>query len=231
MRSAIEAVIFDFDGLIVENEHIQLQSFNETLATYGVSLTEEDFHALVGKTQKEIFGELREKFGIRESIENLTTRKREKYLRLVQEKLRPRSGLKELIKWVNARGLQKGIASSSPKEDVIAVLRAIGLDSEFDSVMSSFELRNGKPDPDIFMAVAKDLGVRENRCIVLEDSAIGVQAAKKAGMKCIAAPSFFTKEQNFSEADCVVSDLFEAKEQLDRWYGKENQNRCGGHYR
>ena len=223
--STIEAVIFDLDGLMIENEGIQLESFNETLTRYHVHLTEHDFVGLVGKTQKEIFGEIKKKFGIHETLESLARRKREKYIKLIEQKLEPRTGLDQLIDWVNSRGLRKGIASSSPKEDVFTVLRVIGLESEFETVVSSFELSNGKPYPDVFIEAADALHVRRDCCVALEDSAIGAEAAKDAGMKCIVVPSSFTKHQNFTKADCVVTDLVQAKEVLEAWHNGAAENK------
>jgi HAD superfamily hydrolase (TIGR01509 family) len=217
----IEAVIFDMDGLIVENELIQFESFNKTLSYYGVILAQEDFLKLVGKTQKEIFEEIKKKFNIETTIENLVEEKRKCYLQLIKGKIEPRPGFKELVNWVNAHSLKKGVASSSPKEDIVAVLRVLGFKSKFDTIVSSFELPNGKPDPYIFVKAAENLGVDRVKCVVLEDSAIGVKAAKTAGMRCIAVPSSFTVKQDFSAADFVAKNLYEAREQLEEWHSKQ----------
>ncbi len=224
----IEAIIFDFDGLMVENEDIQLDSFNQTLAQYEKVLTDDQFLGLKGKTQKEIFSEIKNKFGISESVENLIARKKEEYCKLIKGRLKRRVGLTELISWVNAQYLRKSIASSSPKEDIEATLQEIGLENEFDSesIFSSFELANGKPSPDIFLLAAQSLGVRPDNCIVLEDSPIGVQAAIRARMKCIAVPSSFAERPACKKAGAyVVDDLLEAKNQLEVWEKEFKQSK------
>ena len=114
------------------------------------------------------------------------------------------------------------MASSSPKDDVIKGLCKIKLDKNFPSeiVKSSFDLSNGKPNPDIYINTAKDLGVKRDCCVVLEDSEIGVRAAKQAGMKCIAVPNDFTNEQDFTGADYRVDSLIEAKKRLEALYSE-----------
>jgi HAD superfamily hydrolase (TIGR01509 family) len=211
----IEAVILDMDGIVVDSEPLQLESFNEVLSQYGITLTEDDFVQLVGKTQPEIFTVIKNKFGISEAIGSLMVRKKESYLRLAKIKMKAMPGLYELVDLVKSLGIKTGIASSSPLEDIKTVLHYIHLEGEFDAILSAVNLPHGKPHPDVFLLTAKELGVEPSQCVVLEDSTMGVEAAKRASMVCIAMPNSFTKHQDFSAADFVVGNLFEAKGVLE----------------
>lgn len=211
----IQAIIFDLDGVIVDSEPLQVESFNETLSQYAVTLTADDFKPLVGKTQPEIFTLIKNRFGVSESTESLVARKREAYLRLVTTKIEAMPGLYELVDWLKGLGIKTGIASSSPLEDIRAVLRCIYSDDVFDAILSAVGLPRGKPHPDVFLLTAKELGVSPSQCVVLEDSGMGVEAAKRATMMCIAMPNFFTSHHDFSAADFIVKSLFEAKRVLE----------------
>lgn len=101
------------------------------------------------------------------------------------------------------------MASSSSRDDIQVVLGHLGLDNYFDAVVSGYEVAAGKPAPDIFLEAARRIQVNPGQSIVLEDAAVGVKAAKAAGMKAIAVESRHTAGQDFSEADLVVSSLEE----------------------
>ena len=215
LLGTFEAVIFDMDGVIVDSEPLQLQSYNQILRPYGVHLSEDDFMRFVGSTQIEILTAIKKESGISEDTHKLIQRKKEAYLALAEAKMEAMPGLYELIDWLEGLGMRIGLASSSPIEDIQAILGYIDLADHFAAVMSSVGLAHGKPHPEVFLLTAQELGVDPRRCVVLEDSGRGVEAAKRASMVCIAMPNRFTEHQDFSSAYSIEGDLFEVKAALE----------------
>ena len=212
----ITAVIFDMDGIIVDSEPLQVESFNETLRAYGVHISKEEFKKFVGRTQKDIYAEIVAQNNIPESVEDLIARKKVEYFKLVDSKLEPMFGVIELVEWLKGQHIKIAVASSSPLEDILTVLARIKLDRHFDEIVSAFDLPHGKPDPAVFLIAAHRLGKEPENCIVLEDTSIGVTAAKRAGMRCIAIPNYFTKGQDFSQADYLLEGMQDAKVVLEK---------------
>jgi beta-phosphoglucomutase family hydrolase len=213
--SSFAAVIFDMDGVIVDSEPLQLESFNQILRPYGVQLSEDDFMRFVGSTQVEILTAIKSEFGIAKDTHELIQSKKDAYLTLAESRMEPMPGLYELIDWLEGLDFAIGLASSSPMEDIQAILGYLDLTDHFKSVVSSMDLAHGKPHPEVFLRAAQKLGVDPSRCVVLEDSGRGVEAAKRASMVCIAMPNRFTKHQDTSAADFNVGNLFEAKAVLE----------------
>jgi len=207
----VKAIIFDMDGIIVDSEPVQLESFNEVLKPYNIQLSENDFKGFIGMTQVEIFSSILNAHTIDKSIDQLRSEKKSIYTKLIKDELFPMPGLAELIEWIEQTPLKKGIASGSPLDDIHSVLDHIHLRDRFDCIQSSLHLPHGKPFPDVYLHVAEGLNVSPAACIVLEDTAIGVEAGKKAGMICIAVPNALTSHQNFSHSHYVVKDLFAAR--------------------
>lgn len=213
--SNIETIIFDMDGVIVDSEPLQVESYNQVLRKYNIFISKHRFKYFVGKKQSEIFAEIKENNQIEESIENLIAQKRDCYLKLVKAKMVAMPGLSNLVRCLKDKGLGIGIASSSPLADIKTILRCIKMEEQFDRVVSAENLEQGKPNPDVFLLAAKELNTTPEQCIVIEDTNVGVLAAKRANMKCIAMPNYFTRDQDFSSADFIVDDLYEAQEVIE----------------
>ena len=123
----------------------------------------------------------------------------------------PMPGLRELLDEIDRRGLPRAIASSGIRRYVEAVLRVNGLPDRFSVIITGDQVAHGKPAPDVFLAAARALNVEPSDCLVLEDAPAGVQAAKAAGMACIAVPDRGVAQLDLSQADKIVSSLHEVK--------------------
>jgi beta-phosphoglucomutase-like phosphatase (HAD superfamily) len=99
--------------------------------------------------------------------------------------------------------------SVSPKQQVVSNLKNIGLLSFFQIIPNAYEVKRGKPYPDIYLAALKDIGLSARECLAIEDTQYGVESAKAAGLICFAIPGEFSKKQNFSKADNVFKNLKE----------------------
>jgi len=202
-------IIFDMDGLMIDSEPLQLKAVNEALKPLGIFVNETDFIDMVGKKSIENFSWLKDKYGFAEPPESLEQKKNRAYLSIIQRELKPMPGLFQAIESCKRKGLELAIASSSVREDIDIVLKILGLANTFGVVASGDEVKKGKPDPEIFLKAAEKMEKDPSCLIVLEDTGFGVDAAKAAGMYCIAIPNGFTLHHDFSKADMVLNSLLD----------------------
>ena len=131
--------------------------------------------------------------------------KEAEYRRLAQTHgLTPLPGAAEWVRRLHARGWKQAIASSAPRQNVEVMLRALGLDHEFDAIVGAEDVSAGKPDPQVFLTAAAKLGAPPGRCVVVEDAAVGIDAARRAGIKSIGV-----NRARDLQADVVVATLSE----------------------
>lgn len=210
-QNKIKAVIFDKDGVIVDSEPIQLQSFQEVIAEYGGVFTLDDHKNLnLGRSGTKSYEMIAEKFSIVD-VETFIQKRRKRYRKLAGEKLQMRIGAFELIHQLYKHYLL-AVASGSSEKLLYHDLTKFNLGRFFKVVISGQYLKS-KPDPEIFLITAEKLGVDPKNCLVIEDTDVGVQAAKSAGMYCIAVPHEISAHQDFTKADLVVNSL----EKIDRY--------------
>jgi putative hydrolase of the HAD superfamily len=197
----IKAVIFDLDGLMIESESIAYQVWCEVLGPYGKNFTEEIYHNVIGRGPLESVEYLIEILGLplspQELLETYWSERTERVCRDVS----PAPGLLDLMQFLMDRGLVLGVASNSPSKYVLKVLEAMGLVEYFGCVRCREDVVQGKPSADVYLAAAACLEVDHERCLALEDSPIGLQAALNAGMRCIVVPNEDLKGEDFSGAE------------------------------
>ncbi|KAM0954516.1 putative transcription factor WD40-like family [Dioscorea sansibarensis] len=186
----VSAVLFDMDGVLCDSEDASRMAAVDVFAEIGVAVTAEDFVPFMGTGEANFLGGVAGVKGVKD-FDREAAKKR--FFEIYLDKYaKPNSGIGfpgalELIKECKRRGLKVAVASSADRIKVDANLAAAGLDSSlFDAIVSADAFENLKPAPDIFLAAAKSLNVPTHECIVIEDALAGVQAAKAAGMRCIA---------------------------------------------
>lgn len=208
----IKAVIFDLDGLIVDSEPIESKSLEILLRKYG-RIPEYQENGLIhtagmaGNT----YNVLREKYKLADDIKILRRKKRRIYTSLLKNNLTPFNGFSELIILLKSRKIKTALASNRNRKHLKLILKQMGIINSFDAVIGPSTKRRHKPAPDIYLAAAKKLKVYPNNCIVLEDSETGINAGKAAGMKVIAIPNKYTKNQNLTKADIFANSLEDIK--------------------
>ncbi len=196
------------DGVIIDSEPLHFESDRMVMREFGVELTDEDLNRFVGVANPQMWAELKDKYSINITIEELLERQHASKLKLLEEReLETISGIDELISDLQKKGIAIALASSSSREFIELVLKKLGITECFQVIVSGDEVEKGKPEPDIFLKAAELLKVSPENCIVLEDSQHGVNAAKKAGMKCIGFINPNSGNQDLSKADKVVSTL------------------------
>ena len=182
----IRAVLWDLDGTLVDSAELHWWSWRDTLSAEGYTLTHEQFLESFGQKNDRILAAWLGAGTPAERIRRIGDAKEAEYRRLAQEHgLTPLPGAAEWIHRLHADGWRQAIASSAPRQNVMVMLRALGVAPEFDAIVAAEDVTAGKPDPQVFLAAAGRLGLPPERCIVVEDAAAGVAAARHAGMKCI----------------------------------------------
>ncbi|MGH9408260.1 MAG: HAD family hydrolase, partial [Vicinamibacterales bacterium] len=186
MAVKAKAILWDLDGTLVDSEELHWRSWQHAMNAEGLPVAFEQFKASFGQRNQTI---LRTWLGPRATdaeIERVADAKEIEYRRLAAEHgLRPLAGAAEWLLRLRADGWKQAIASSAPRLNVDAMLRALDLDQFFDAIVSSEDVTAGKPDPHVFLVAAAKLGVPTTRCIVVEDAAAGIEAARRAGMRSV----------------------------------------------
>ena len=206
----IKALIFDFDGLILDTETALLRSWEEIYAEYGITISRVEWASLLG-TSRDLPAayEIIEKH-IGEPIdrESIRTRRVQRELELLKsEEVMP--GVVDIIAEARERGLRLGVASSSDKKWVIGHLMKLGLHAQFESIRCADDVSHTKPSPDLYLAVLRDMGLHPHQAIAFDDSFHGVEAAMAAGIFCVAVPNDVTRHWPMPEADLTVNALLD----------------------
>ncbi|HUW94600.1 MAG TPA: HAD family hydrolase [Anaerolineae bacterium] len=204
----IRALIFDFDGLIMDTEGPVYQAWVEIYQELGADLPLSAWEVWVGGSPDgfDPCGYLETQLGRPVDREALTERasKREEELILAESAL---PGVEEYIADARRMGLKLGVASSSDCPWVYRHLERLGLRDQFDSIKCAEDVENVKPSPDLYLAVLDELGVGPEEAIALEDSPHGITAAQAAGLICVVVPNPLTSQMPTDHADLELDSL------------------------
>ncbi len=201
------------DGTIVDSEPLHFEAFKESFKQFGINLTMDDYMDFgVAKGDRELVEKLSEKYQIRIGMEKALKAKEKTYRIIFEKKTIPMKGALELIENLSQKYIL-AIASSGAGKNVYFVLKKLGILKYFHQVITADNVERLKPFPDIYEKSYKMLGLKKEECIAIEDSETGLASAKSAGLKCVAIPCKFTKNQNFSQADLILEDLSKITEE------------------
>lgn len=220
----MQALIFDCDGVLVDTERDGHRvAFNRTFEEAGLGFTWDE--TLYGKLLKISGGKERmrhyfNEYGWPEGVEdrdtlikNLHTRKTALFMEIIENRELPlRSGVARIADEAIEAGIRLGVCSTSNVRAVTTVVeKMLGPErrKHFDFILAGDVVSTKKPDPEIYLMAQKHLMLPPQRCVVVEDSRNGLLAAKGAGMHCIITKSFYTGEEDFTEADLVTNELGE----------------------
>jgi HAD superfamily hydrolase (TIGR01509 family) len=199
------AVLWDLDGVLVDTGEFHYQSWVRVLADYGVPFSRESFRQTFGMNNAGILGILLGDRLTPELLAEISERKEGAFRQAVQGQVKPLLGVLTWLERLNADGFRQGIASSAPAANIDVLVDELGIRPYFGVIVSGADLP-AKPEPALFLKVASMLGAVPERCIVVEDAVAGVEAAKRAGMKCVAVTTTNPAEA-LAAADIVVDGL------------------------
>ncbi len=203
----IRALIFDFDGLILETEEPIYRSWKEVYEASGVALPFELWVKTVGSSNQAFHPQLylEERLGVPLSQDVLDRRVARRVELVLAEPLRP--GVVDLANAARAAGMKVGVASSSSRDWVKGHLERLGIAELFDCLRARDDVEHVKPEPDLYLASLDCLGVAAAEAVAIEDSPNGVIAAKRAGLRCVAVPNRITAGLDLSQADLQLTSL------------------------
>jgi HAD superfamily hydrolase (TIGR01509 family) len=208
-RPRVQAVIFDMDGVLTDSEPLINAAAVTMFHERGLRVRPEDFLPFVGTGEDRYIGGVAEKYGVCLDLPAAKRRTYQIYLELVPHKLVAFPGAQKLVCACRSSGLKIALASSADRIKIDANLRTIGLPPElWDAIVTGEDVAQKKPAPDIFLAAARKLGLPPMACTVVEDAINGVQAAKAAGMRCVAVAQSFQREL-LETADLVRGTIAE----------------------
>ncbi|MCA9882928.1 MAG: HAD family phosphatase [Anaerolineae bacterium] len=186
--AAIEAVIFDMDGVLVDSEVYWSRSRIEFAQDRGKQWTDADQRLAMGRSTVGWAQVMQERLGLDMTIDAIIAEMKQRVIAHYEQHMPTRPGAMRAVE-IAANNYRCGLASGSPTEIIKEVLRLTGLDQIFEVMIYGDEIPNGKPSPDIYIEAMKQLGVSPDVSVGIEDSANGIRALKAAGMYAIAAPS------------------------------------------
>ena len=203
----MQAIVFDFDGLILDTEEPIYRSWLEVYAAHGEELPFERWVQIVGSTTTGFHPQhhLEERLGRPLPKEVLDRRADRRTEMILANAVLP--GVVDHLDAARERGLLLGVASSSTADWVRGHLARLGILDRFQCLRCRDDVAHAKPEPDLYLAVLECLGAAPSEAIAIEDSPNGVRAAKRAGMKCVAIPNSITERLDLTEADVVLSSL------------------------
>lgn len=205
----IEAVIFDMDGVISDTLPIHCEAESKVLLRHGIEMPPQqilqEFNAVPDKV---MFGILFKRLNRPLNLQQVEDEKWELFQELVKDKIQNIPGSLELINSLIKGGYILGLASSAPLRIINLVVESLKIKEKFRAIVCTEEVEHGKPAPDIFLLVAEKLKTNPSNCLVIEDASRGVQAAKAAGMKCIAITTTETKNE-LKGADKIIDSFSE----------------------
>jgi pseudouridine-5'-monophosphatase len=211
----VRALIFDMDGLLVDSEGLAAEAMDRLLAEYQLTRNPEVQSKLLGRRLVEALAIVHEGYGIQEDVEVLIARYSELRIEALRGAVKPMPGAREIVARARLAGLPVALATSGMRIHADISLGETGLAGSFDAETTGDEVTRGKPAPDLFLIAAARLGIDPADAIVLEDSPLGVEAARAAGMRVIAVLGHPGREVTFPvEPDVVVESLFDAADWL-----------------
>ena len=206
----IKAIIFDLDGVLLDSVGrdiaITVQVFNK----FGYSITQSDEQYIIGWHPADRISVFAEKFNMSPEEQQLIVEAEKRLYRELWDstsKLLP--GVKECLDTMKTKGLTLALATTSTGESVSQFLEKFHLHGYFSLILTREDVFTRKPNPEVYTKAWNELGYKSEEIIVVEDTEIGVRAAKSAGLPCVAVPNDYTKAQDFSGADYVIKSIGE----------------------
>lgn len=205
----IKAVIFDLDGVLVDTEKFHRQAFLDITQKAGIKLTQEELQEVGWFTSKEFLKRVLEKRKILGIDPEFLAGQKQKLVTefIANSNIPVLEGAKELIKKLREKGLKVAVGTSAHRSRAELILSKTNLEDWVDVMVTENEIIKSKPDPETFLLIAEKLTLRPEEIIVIDDAPTGVEAAKAAGMFCIAKDN--QMGQDLTKADIVVKSLKE----------------------
>ena len=201
------------DGILIDSVRFHWQAMNQVLAKYNIHIDDSQLRNYIGQSVIHQLNQISEKFqtplDVDQIVEELKPIKEE-----LQKGIQPKEGVKQLISLLHENSVPIAIGTSSTAADTKRKLTDAGIFHNFETLVTHDDVVKHKPDPTVYLTAAEKLSIQPSQCVVIEDAPSGIEAAKRAGMKCIAVLAPYTTYDDLSEADVVVHSLSEVNLEL-----------------
>ncbi len=215
-RFNVKVVVFDKDGVLADSETINLRSAFEVFSAHGCELTSNDEPSIVGRHPIDYVPVLAQRFRVSDADQRRMVHEQDLiYTRFWHEQGRMFDGARETLDAVRRLGFGVGLATSSSRREVEDFIDRFELAACFDVTLSLDDVTRSKPDPEIYVSAARQLGVATSQMLVVEDSEHGVRAAKAAGATCVAVRSRHVRSERIAMADLQIDSIDELTALLD----------------
>jgi HAD superfamily hydrolase (TIGR01509 family) len=214
-------VIFDLDGVLIDSEGLYYRAYSDVLSPYGVTVSREEYedHWIAQGNGPEY---IVAKHHLPISPDEMRQLRSPIYLHLLETEVTLMPYVQETVRHL-AEHCALTVATNSYREHLDSVLRKFSLAHFFPLTVARQDYQKAKPEPDAFLTAAKKLGLTPSQCVVVEDTYKGVQAAVRAGIKCIAVPNDYTRRNDFSRASLVLPSLRELTAEVVRELTSQNE--------
>jgi HAD superfamily hydrolase (TIGR01509 family) len=206
LRQSKKTVLWDMDGVISDSYRFHFDAWRKTFARRSLEFAAQDLIDLFGSRNDFIIGSVMGKQLPDRIVNSMIREKEEAFRRQATGRIKPFPGVVALLDALKKGGFKSGLVSSAPMENIDLALGELNLTGAFDCIVSGQDVTESKPSPQIYLLAAEKLRSLPSDCVVIEDSPLGVKAAKTAGMKCVAVTNTHHREQ-LPEADKVFDSL------------------------
>ena len=211
-KNQLKAVLWDMDGVIVDTFDAHYLAWQQTFDELSQPFDLEMFRKTFGMNNRLILTTIFERDLSEKFIQRVSNHKEEFFRQSIKGRAQLLPGVGEWLRWFSDKGIQQAVASSAPQANIDALLDELGIRAYFQAEAAGATLK-GKPDPAVFLLAAQLLNVEPAHCLVIEDAVAGVEAAKRAGMRCIAVQTT-NPAASLTRADAVIRDLTQLNESL-----------------
>ncbi len=204
------AVIFDFDGVLIDSEIVNIEAGVRGFAAFGYELTQEDRKTILGRHSEDYTRMFQKKYNLPESIiGDLLSNIDEEYDSMFESFIRLKPDVKETIGFLKSKGVSLSIATGNELMNVQKFVEKFGFQDIFDHFTTFEDVTKRKPDPEVYVVAKEKTGLPVKEILAIEDTGIGIEAAKGAGLVCVAIPTEHTQKQDLLGADYVFGSMRE----------------------
>lgn len=203
----VRAVVFDVDGLMFNTEQLYVQVGTEVLRRRGHQMTLDLLDAMMGLRPHQAIARMIQWHGLEETVAEIEAESMEIFGPVLDQQLRPMTGLLSLLAALESAGKPKAVATSSRVDFVTDVLSRFDLIARFEFILTAEDVTHGKPDPEIYLTAAAKFDMSPQNLLVLEDSHNGCRAAAAAGTFVVAVPGEHSQHHDFDVADRIITSL------------------------
>lgn len=203
----LEAVFFDFDGVIVDTPSYYFRHMRDYLRERHSGIKDDDIADLLGLTFAKKVEKINRRYGLSVNRAHFVETTSGKVLEEMEKSLVLDQGLGRLLSELRQAGIPCAIASNNSRKNIDFFLKRLGISDFFREIISFENVRDWKPHPETYLNAAKALGVKPSCSVAIEDTVVGLMSAKAAGLKCVVMPNRFNANHDFSASDLVIRNL------------------------